>query len=473
MFFNAAIVLLGILLSLVTGCVPAPFQAPPRPVAVVQPLPAAPAPPPPFTLSAEFQALAEVQDELDDEAANGLVWPAGMFAAAVKKEPEKPAQAAKPIDDSPTALQRVSGPLADDRLLDLLEKDLDKAVSQAPERRRLQLSKAVTDDPKVRHYVTLFSKTTRPYFAQLLARSGKYMPMIVKTLREAGLPDEMGYLALIESAFIPHAKSPAGAAGLWQFVPDTARIYGLRIDSWVDERFDPAKSTRAAASYLKDLHERYGRWFFATAAYNSGPSILDNALQRTKNQDFQSLGVNRRLSAETRNFVPKFVAAALIATDPRKYGFEQLRYETPLEYDEVEVREPMKLETIAAMTGSDLRLLTELNPALLRGQTPPGERNYRVKIPEGRSLMLAKAMAPKKEIRETVEPPKEPKETKDQPETEVITYEVKRGETLYSIARRYGQTVRSLMALNGLTSAKVRAGQQLRILVDTLRGALR
>lgn len=133
----------------------------------------------------------------------------------------------------------------------------------------------------------------------------------------------------------------------------------------------------------------------------------------------------------------------------------------------------MKLETIAAMTGSDLRLLTELNPALLRGQTPPGERNYRVKIPEGRSLMLAKAMAPKKEIRETVEPPKEPKETKDQPETEVITYEVKRGETLYSIARRYGQTVRSLMALNGLTSAKVRAGQQLRILVDTLRGALR
>lgn len=472
MFFRAAIFLPGIFLSLVTGCAPARFQAP-RPAPVVQLLPATPAPPP-FALTAEFQALAEVQDEQDNEVANDFVWPAGMFAAAVKKEPEKPVQVARPIDDSPTALQRVSGPLADDRLLDLLEKDLDKAVGQAPERRRLQLSKAVTDDPKVRHYITLFSKTTRAYFAQLLTRSGKYMPMIVKILREAGLPDELGYLALVESGFIPQAKSPAGAAGLWQFVPDTARLYGLRIDAWVDERLDPVKSTRAAASYLKDLHERYGRWFFATAAYNSGPGILDNALQKTKNQDFHSLGVNRRLSEETRNFVPKFVATALIASDPRKYGFEQLRYDTPVEYDEVEVREAMKLETIAAMTGSDLRLLTELNPALLRGQTPPGERAYRVKIPEGRSLMLAKAPAPRKESRDAVvEPIKEIKEPKEQQETEVITYEVKRGETLYSIARRYGQTVRSLMAFNGLTSAKVRAGQHLRILVETLRGVLR
>lgn len=471
MFFSAAIVLLGSLLSLLTGCVPARIPAP-RVVPAMQSLPTSPAPQPPLTLAAEFAALAESQDGQDDEVASGFTWPAEMFVALAKKEAEKPAPIAKPVAESPTALQRVPGPLADDRLLELLEKDLDKAVHQAPERRRLQFSKAVIDDPKVRHFVALFSKTTRPYFAQLLARSGKYMPMIVKALRAAGLPDELGYLALVESGFTPLAKSPAGAAGLWQFVPDTARLYGLRIDSWIDERLDPVKSTRAAAAYLKDLHEHFGRWFFATAAYNSGPALLDSALQKSKEKDFRSLGANRRLSEETRNFVPKFVATVLIASEPRKYGLDNLQYDTPLEYDEVAVHESMKLETIAAMTGSDLRLLTQLNPALLRGQTPPGENNYRVKIPEGRSLLLVKAPAPKKEA----EPAKESREIRDaKPPTdsEVITHEVRRGETLFSIARRYGQTVRAVMAFNGLTSAKVRAGQQLRILVDTLRGALR
>lgn len=468
MFSSAVIFLLGIFLSLTTGCAPARFQA--APVApVAQPLP--PAPPPPFSLSLEFAALAEIQDEQDHEFAHGYVWPRGRFAAPAKREreAEKPVQIAKPIDTSPTALQRVQGPRADNRLLDLLEKDLDNAVGRAPERRRLQLSKAVTDDPKVRHYVNYFSKTTHSYFAQLLARSGKYMPMIVKTLREAGLPDELGYLALVESGFTPQAKSPAGAAGLWQFVPSTARLYGLRIDAWVDERLDPAKSTRAAAAYLKELHDRYGRWFFATAAYNAGPGLLDSALQQSKNKDFQSLGVNRRLTAETRNFVPKFVAAALIGSEPQKYGFENLRYETPLEYDEVEVRESVKLENIAAMTGSDLRLMQELNPALLRGQTPPGESGYRVRLPEGRSLLLAKASAPAPK-KESVEPIKDPKTPA---EAEVITHEVRRGETLFSIARRYGQNVRGLMAFNGLSSTKVRVGQQLRVLVETLRDALR
>ena len=127
--------------------------------------------------------------------------------------------------------------------------------------------------------------------------------------------------------------------GLWQFVPATARRYGLRIDSWVDERRDPVKSSRAAAAYLKDLHDYYGRWFLATAAYNAGQGALDQALQKSKDKDYRSLGENPQLRAETRNFVPKFVAVALIAAEPRKYGFENLRYEAPLEYEEVEVRE--------------------------------------------------------------------------------------------------------------------------------------
>ena len=428
-------------------------------------LPAAPEPNAANLLSPELAALAWQQDKQEaDLFAPFVLPPSALPTQLAVTKPGRPVPTARPADESPTALQKAPGPRADDRLLELLEKDLDKAVGQSVERRPLQFSNAVIDDPKVRHFVDYFSKSSRGHFTHLLARSGKYMPMIAKALRDAGLPDELGYLALIESGFEPQTASPSGAAGLWQFVPVTARRYGLRIDSWVDERRDPVKSTRAAAAYLKDLHNYYGRWFLATAAYNAGQGALDLALQKSKDKDYRSLGENPQLSAETRNFVPKFVAVTLIAALPRKYGFENLRYEAPLEYEEVEVRESVKLETVAAMTGSDLRVIAELNPALIRGQTPPGEAGYRVNIPPGRGLLLAKAPAQKKDLVET---------TKEASETQLITHEVRRGETLFAIARRYGQNVRALMEINGLTTPKLQVGQVLQIWIESLRGALR
>jgi membrane-bound lytic murein transglycosylase D len=349
---------------------------------------------------------------------------------------------------------------ADNRLLELLDKDLDKAVEQPGEARRLQFSQDVIDHPKVRHFVKYYSITAKKGFHDLLARSGKYMPMIAKVLKQEGLPEELGYLALLESEFVVNAKSRNGAVGLWQFIAPTARRYGLRINRWVDERRDPVKSTRAAAAYLKDLHDYYGRWFLATAAYNAGPGNVDKALQQSRAKDFWSIKAKARLSEETRNFVPRFIAIALIAGDPQKYGFHEVHYQPPLDYEEVELAAPMKFETLAKLAETDVSTIKTLNPALLRSTTPPGESFYRVNLPVGQAPALNAKLNDK-----SLEKRREP--------VKVGTHEVKKGETLLSIARLYGLTVRTLMELNGLNTAQLKIGQKLAILLKGIRGVMR
>ena len=360
--------------------------------------------------------------------------------------------------DDAAALQKAPGPRADDRLLNLLEKDLDKAVETPRERRRLEFSKEVSNHPKVRHFINYFSKRGKPYFEKILVRSGKYMPMIARVLNDEGLPEELAYLALIESAFLTHATSPQGAGGLWQFVPSTARLYGLKIDSWVDERRDPEKSTRAAAAYLKELHGFFGRWYLATAAYNAGPGAIDRAMQQSGAKDFWTLARKAQLSDETRNFVPKFVAAAIIATNPDKYGLTDLQYETPLEYEEVEIRRSLRIGALAEMADTEVSTVRELNPALLGNTTPPGNASFIVKLPVGKAVLFAKAYSAGNE--------------RFAESAQSVTHKVKKGETLISIARRYGQEVGALMKFNGLTSARLYAGQRLTILLQNLSGNL-
>ena len=391
--------------------------------------------------------------------------PPKILIRAPKKIPAKASRvedATKITDvlrpDDAAALQKAPGPRADDRLLNLLEKDLDKAVETPRERRRLEFSKEVSNHPKVRHFINYFSKRGKPYFEKILARSGKYMPMIARVLNDEGLPEELAYLALIESAFLTHATSPQGAGGLWQFVPSTARLYGLKMDSWVDERRDPEKSTRAAAAYLKELHGFFGRWYLATAAYNAGPGAIDRAMQQSGAKDFWTLARKAQLSDETRNFVPKFVAAAIIATNPDKYGFTDLQYEAPLEYEEVEIRRSLRIGALAEMADTEVSTVRELNPALLGNTTPPGNGGFIVKLPVGKAVLFAKAYNAGNE--------------RFAASTQSVTHKVKKGETLISIARHYGQEVGALMKFNGLTSARLYVGQQLTILLQNLSGNL-
>jgi membrane-bound lytic murein transglycosylase D len=370
---------------------------------------------------------------------------------------DKPAPASAKL---PPAVQTQTAVQADNRLLELLGKDIDKALEQPAEHRRLQFSREAVAHPKVRHFLHYYSVTGKKSFEELLERSGKYMPMIATVLAREGLPKELGYLALLESQFVLDSTSRNGAVGLWQFVAATARQYGLRIDSWVDERRDPVKSTRAAAAYLKDLHDYYGRWFLATAAYNAGPRNLDKALRQSQAKDFWSIKARAELSEETRNFVPKFIAIALIGADPEKYGLREIRYQSALDYEEVELPGPINLNTLAEFAETDVATLKSLNPALLRDTTPPGEHGFRVNLPVGRvAAFMAKIHD--KDLEKAGEPAK------------MVTHEVKRGETLFSIARYYGSSVRSLMELNGLTSSQVRIGQKLGILLQGIRATLR
>ena len=372
----------------------------------------------------------------------------------MESPPPKPAKSQDEI--AAVTIPRAAVPRIDDHLLDLVEKDLKKAVEQRSEVRRLQFSKAVIENPRVRYFISYFSKRQKQTFANALARSGKYFSMMTKVLRDEGLPEDFAYLALIESYFSPQAASRAGALGLWQFVPVTARRYGLKINAWMDERRDPIKSTHAAAAYLKDLHQAFDRWYLATAAYNAGQGAIEKIVQTSPPKDFASLIGKTKLNEETRNFVPKFVAAALIAANPQKYGFEPVIHDAQAEYEEVEVEGNLQLTALADMAGTEIDALHELNPALHRGQTPPGE-SYRLRVPAGQATAFELAY----------------RHSRQTDETRVVTHEVKKGETLFSIARRYGQQVRALMELNGLTDSRLRIGQKLMVILEGLRGTIR
>jgi membrane-bound lytic murein transglycosylase D len=218
------------------------------------------------------------------------------------------------------------------------------------------------------------------------------------------------------------------------------------------------KSTRAAAAYLKHLHEYFGRWYLATAAYNAGPGAIDRALQKSGAKDYWTLSQKNHLSEETRNFVPKFVAVTLIATNPEQYGFADLVHDVPLEYEEFEIHRPLSLDSVAAMADTDIEIIRELNPALLRNSTPPDQTGFRLRLPADKTIVFAKAYEQKEKETEQIQ---------------VVTHKVQKGETLFSIARRYGQEVRALMRLNGLSTPRLSVGQRLMIIVEKLRGGLR
>ena len=201
----------------------------------------------------------------------------------------------------------------------------------------------------VQKYLHAFAKSKN--FQASLARSGRYLPMMRRIFAEHGLPQDLIYIALVESGFSPYARSPKDAVGIWQFIEGTARRYGLKVNDRVDERQDPEKSTRAAARYLHDLYQQFGCWYLAAAGYNAGEKRVEGVMNRHDIQDFWIMAQKKLLPEETCNYVPQIVAAALIAKDPEKYGMAQVKYQAPRACDRVKVPGGVNLATVCRIPG--------------------------------------------------------------------------------------------------------------------------
>lgn len=286
----------------------------------------------------------------------------------------------------------------------------------------------------VKKNVSLFSGKIKERFSLYLIRSGKYIEMMKKILRENDVPEEIVFLPLIESGFNPNAYSHARAAGYWQFISSTAKRYGLKIDWWKDERRDPVKSTVAAANYLRDLYGMFGSWNLAMAAYNAGEGKIMRAISKTRSDDYWSIVKTEHIKNETKNYVPKFIAASLIANSPEDFGFDDLDYHSPLKYDKVSITSPLDIEVIAECSGVSVREIKELNPELRRWCTPPDVSEYTLRIPEGtKSTFLRNLEELNEEERFTVD-----------------IYTVKKGDTFKTISKKTGVPVEVIYDLNDM-----------------------
>jgi membrane-bound lytic murein transglycosylase D len=282
--------------------------------------------------------------------------------------------------------------------------------------------------------ISLFADRIKVRFALYLSRSGKYIDIMQNILRKKDVPEDIVFLSLIESGFNTNAYSIAHAAGPWQFIASTAKRYGLEIDWWKDERRDPVKSTEAAADYLKDLHGMFGSWNLAMAAYNAGEGKIMRAMKKSKADDYWDLLGTTHIRSETKEYVPRFIAASMIAANPREFGFEAIEYQTPLSYDEVEIESPVDLAVVAECAGTSVEEIKRLNPELRRWCTPPDAQKYVMKVPEGTGdIVVERLSAMPEEERFTID-----------------RYTVKKGDTFKSISGKTGVPVPVILSLNSM-----------------------
>lgn len=306
----------------------------------------------------------------------------------------------------------------------------------------------------VEKWINYFQGRGRPYMEQYLSRSARYLPMMKNVLRENGLPEELVYIALIESGFSPRAHSKANAVGYWQFIRPTGKRFGMQIDTFTDERRDPVLSTRAAAEYFKALYNLLGSWHLSMSAYNVGEGRVKRVVAKYRTRDFwQLIKTRRALPAETRNYVPKFIAAALIAKDPAKYGFTDIQYQDPLSYDTVALQTPISLQKLATNIGVDIEEMKLLNPKFRTDFVPiskKGETVVRIPVGRGTDALAALSLS-----------------VTSQPKiiaAEHFFYRIRRGDTLSTIARKHRTTVSQLRRLNDLSNRTLlRVGRSLKV----------
>lgn len=331
---------------------------------------------------------------------------------------------------------------------DTVETDLEKPY-QSP------LGEIPMDDNvHVQKWIHYFQGKGRKFMNIYLTRAGRYLPMMKNTLRENGLPEDLVYISLIESGFSPMAHSHSNAVGYWQFIRSTGRRYGLHVDGFIDERRDPVLSTRAAAEYFKELYSLFGSWHLSLAAYNAGENRVKRAVMKYYTRDFWELIKKRRsLMPETKQYVPKFIAATMIAKNPEKYGFTEVEPEDPLSYDTVALTNPISISKLAQNLNVDADELKLLNPKF-RGDFVPLSRNGEtiVRIPVGKGTDAVAAVS--------LSASKEPKVVL----AEIYYYRVRSGDNLSMIAKRHHTTVSKLRRLNNLSNrALLSVGMRLRV----------
>jgi peptidoglycan lytic transglycosylase D len=380
-------------------------------------------------------------------------------------------QALKDLDGLPPSRPGVSS--LRERLEDVRDRasrssDDDADVADGTPDRPHTLKPVVPErNDRVDAWVAYYTGRGRERFQLWITRSASYMDLLTKNLRAEGVPEELANLVFVESGFNMHAKSVARAVGPWQFIRGTARLFGLEMTPYKDERRDPELATRAAARYLRRLYEVFdGSWPLALAAYNSGEGTVQRAIRRQGTTDFWALHLPR----ETKDYVPKFMAAMEIASDPERYGFE-IPENSPLRYDEVVVEGPVDLREIARVSGVQVAELERLNPVFVRHRMPGDQDGTGLKVPHGmgeqiqvaletnytpRPLTNTELRAAAREHRAEMRRPMR--------RSRWGTHIVRRGETLSQIGRRYGTSTTRLVRLNGLSNASaIRAGQRLRV----------
>lgn len=385
---------------------------------------------------------------------------------------------------------------------------VDPNVRQRAERELISVRSdlpLVTND-YVAGFLTYFQNGGQGYIEKILSRVGMYQPMISRTLRKYGLPQDLIYMAAGESGFSPLAVSSAGATGMWQFMAARARDYGLRMNQYQDQREDPLKSTDAAARHLRDLYQEFGDWYLAMAAYDAGPGAIQKAIERTGYANFWKLRELHALPLETQNYVPIFIATALIAKDPRAYGFE-VQPDPPMDPDQVTVSVPTDLRLVAELIDQPSKELERLNPSLLTWATPLDESPFEINLPHGTKELYDKRIAdvpPEKRVAwravkveqaDTLEsiaskyritraelaranhldggdgpevgaylilplpPGREPAYRRGR----YYRYRIRQGDTLGGIARRFHVTVASLRTWNHLRGSQIIAGRTLHV----------
>jgi membrane-bound lytic murein transglycosylase D len=304
---------------------------------------------------------------------------------------------------------------------------------------------------QVEYYLDFFTNRHRKTFARWLARSSRYLPMIKEEFAKAGLPQDLAYLPMIESGFNTTVSSRASAVGTWQFMRATGQNYGLTVNNYVDERRDPVKSTKAAAAYLSKLYKDFDSWHLAVAAYNAGEGKIKKAMKQSDSDDFWEIAQSQYIHPETKLYVPQLIAAIMIAKDPEKYGFDNIDYDDPLSYETVCVPRGTPIKAVALACHLPDEEILALNRHLSKAITPPSETDYPLRVPPGKKDLVVKNLPRVRPV--TI--------------TEFNDHEVRRGETLTTISKKYKLSKTTLLKANNLERERLSLGQHLRIPYQT------